>query len=121
MIRRFAVVLGWLALAAIVFSTLSPLHLRPRTGHPDLERFAAFFLAGACFAWAYPRRWRLVLFAVVVVAGLLEAAQLLVPGRDAHVHDAVIKAVGGAAGVALAALGAATLAAAGRARVSAAE
>jgi hypothetical protein len=105
MIRRFAFVLGWLALAIIVFSTLSPLHLRPRTGHPDLERFAAFLLAAGCFAWADPPRWRGVLVAVVAVAAGLEAAQLLVPGRDAHVHDAMVKAAGGVAGVILAVLG----------------
>ncbi len=97
-------VLGGLALALIVFSTLSPLHLRPRTGHPDLERFAAFFLAGGCFAWADPPRWRGMLIAVVAIAAGLEAAQLFVPGRDAHVHDAVIKAAGGVAGVLLAVL-----------------
>jgi hypothetical protein len=104
-LRRSAFVLGWLALAIIVFSTLSPLHLRPRTGHPDLERFAAFLLAGGCFAWADPPRWRGVLLAVIVVAAGLEAAQLLVPGRDAHVHDAMVKAAGGAVGVLLAVLG----------------
>jgi di/tricarboxylate transporter len=104
MIRRLAVVLGCLALAIIVFSTLSPLHLRPRTGHPDLERFAAFFLAGGCFAWADPRRWLGMLIAVVAVAAGLEVAQLFVPGRDAHLHDAMIKAAGGGAGVILGAL-----------------
>jgi peptidoglycan/LPS O-acetylase OafA/YrhL len=104
MVRKLAMIGGWLVVAVIVFSTLSPLHLRPKTGHPDLERFAAFFLAGACFAVAYPRHRRLVSAALVVGAALLEAAQLLVPGRDAHVHDAVIKAVGGVAGLTLAAL-----------------
>ena len=104
LIRRIALVLGWLAVAVIVYSTLSPIHLRPRTGHPDFERFAAFFLAGACFAVAYPHQRRLVSAAIVGGACVLEAAQLLVPGRDAHIHDAAIKALGGVVGLTLAAL-----------------
>jgi VanZ family protein len=103
-IRRCALAAGWLLAAIIAFSTLSPLHLRPKTGHPDLERFAAFFLAGVCFAIAYPRYRRWIALSVVVGAALLEAGQLLVPGRDAHVHDAVVKAAGGLIGVALATL-----------------
>ncbi|WP_158914702.1 VanZ family protein [Caulobacter sp. S45] len=104
MVRKLALAIGWLIVAVIVFSTLSPIHLRPKTGHPDFERFVAFFLAGACFAVAYPRHRRWVSAAIVVGACLLEAAQLLVPGRDAHVHDAVVKVVGGLVGMAIAAL-----------------
>ena len=104
MIRRLALVAGWLAVAIIVFATLSPIGLRPKTGHPDLERFGAFFLAGACFAVAYPKRRRWVSVAIIIGAGLLEAGQLLVPGRDAHLHDAIVKAVGGVVGLTLAAL-----------------
>ena len=99
MIRKLALALGCLALAVIVFSTLSPLSLRPKTGYPDLERFVAFFLVAACFAVAFPRRAWMVLVAVVLGAALLEAAQLLVPGRDAHVHDAAVKAAGGVLGL----------------------
>ena len=104
MIRKTALVLGWLTVFMIVYSTLSPIQLRPRTGYPDVERFGAFFLAGGCFAIAYPRHRRWVSLALVVGAGLLEASQLLAPGRHAHLHDAVVKAVGGIVGLTIAAL-----------------
>ena len=89
MIRRLAIVVGGAAVLVIVFATLSPIGLRPKTGHPDLESFGAFFLAGACFAIGYPRYRRWVSMGIVIGASALEAAQLLVPGRDVHVHDAV--------------------------------
>ena len=104
MVRKLALVAGWLVVAVIVFSTLSPIHLRPKTGHPDLERFAAFFLAGGFFAVAYPRYRRWVSAGIVIGAIGLEAAQLLVPGRDAHIHDAVVKVIGGVLGLTLTAL-----------------
>ena len=104
MIRRLAIVVGWMAVLTIVFATLSPIGLRPKTGHPDLERFGAFFLAGACFAIGYPRFRRWASLAIVVGAAMLEAGQLLVPGRDAHVHDAIVKIIGGIVGLTLAAL-----------------
>ncbi len=94
---------AWLALAAIVFVTLSPLGLRPETGEPpQLERFAAFLVLGGLFAAAYPRRWPVVMIALVVLAGVLEASQALAPTRHAHVRDAMAKAFGafvGASGV----------------------
>ena len=104
MVRRLAIIIGWMAVVAIVFSTLSPISLRPRTGHPDTERFVAFFIAGACFAIGYPRYRRWVSLGIVVGGTLLEVAQLTVPGRDAHVHDALVKIAGGVAGLTLAAL-----------------
>ncbi len=103
-IRKFALLCGWLLIAVIVFSTLSPIALRPKTGHPDLERFAAFFLAGLAVAVAYPTRANIAAVSFVIGACVLEAAQLFVPGRDAHIHDAFIKALGGLFGVMAAAL-----------------
>ncbi|MGC1302348.1 MAG: hypothetical protein WA840_08230 [Caulobacteraceae bacterium] len=103
-VRAFAAALGFSVIAIILFSTLSPISLRPKTGHPDLERFAAFFLAGGCLTIAYPRRPFVVGVALVLGACLAEAAQLLAPGRDARVHDAVVKASGGVIGLALAAV-----------------
>ena len=104
MVRKLAIITGWMAVIAIVFSTLSPIGLRPRTGHPDAERFLAFFLAGACLAIGYPRCRRWVSLGIVVGGALLEAGQFLVAGRDAHVHDAAVKVVGGVVGITLAAI-----------------
>jgi hypothetical protein len=87
-----------LGLMIVVF-TLCPLSIRPKTGHPDVERFAAFFITALVFTLALPRRARLVLVGVTAMAIVLEAAQLLVPGRDGRVADALVKALGGALGV----------------------
>ncbi len=94
-------ILGFgLALLIIIF-TLGPVGLRPQTGHPNIERFLAFVAVAATFTLALPRRrlvW--VLIGVVCMAIGLEFGQLLVPGRDARVTDALFKVLGGVVGVA---------------------
>jgi len=57
---------AWLLLAAIAYSTLSPIELRPVTGFSaDLERFVAFAAVGAAFCLGYPkRRFAIVLMVV---------------------------------------------------------
>ncbi len=100
MLRKASVALGGLIMAFIVYATLCPIQGRPKTGHPDLERFAAFFLVGALLSIGLPNRRRILGVGIVIAACALEAAQLLIPTRDAHIHDALVKAVGGLAGVA---------------------
>ena len=86
---------AWALLAAIAFSTLAPIELRPVTPVPaDLERFVAFALVGAAFCIGYPKRRVPILLLVLAGVGLLEIAQHLVPGRHGHFHDAVVKASG---------------------------
>ncbi len=87
----------------MVFATLAPAGLRPRTGHAALERFAAFLALGALLTWALPRRpgWAFAL--VCLAATALELAQKLAPGRHARLHDALEKMAGGVSGVVLAA------------------
>lgn len=102
--RRLARGLGWIAAAYVAFVTLSPIRYRPQTGHPNLERFAAFFLIGAAFSLGYPTVRRRVSAMLVLGAAALEAGQLFVPGRDAHISDAGVKALGALAGLTLAAL-----------------
>ena len=91
-----------LAVSTIVLATLSLVGLRPKTCFPGLKRFSAFFLSGASFSVGYPRHrdWAL---AILMGGALLEACQLPVPDRDARVHDAVVKVVGGVVGMTLAA------------------
>jgi VanZ family protein len=99
MIQRVSTVVGWLALAFIVYATLSPTNARPVLAGPQLEHFAAFFLVGLAFALGYPSR---VLFVVVIVVGAavgLEALQMLTPDRHARVTDAFVKALGGIGGI----------------------
>lgn len=79
--------------------TLGPVGLRPQLGHPLMERFAAYVALGAAFSVAYPRRRAWVALAVACAACGLEVGQLLVPGRDARVADALVKAVGAVSGV----------------------
>ncbi|MGB3539571.1 MAG: VanZ family protein [Mesorhizobium sp.] len=100
MIRRFARVLAWLLLAAILFVTISPIRMRPETGEPaDVERLIAFAVVGFAFILGYPRHWILVTCLVAGSAFAFEAAQLLSPSRHAHLHDAAIKAIGGVGGI----------------------
>lgn len=99
MIQRLSVIAGWLALAFIVFVTLSPMEARPSIGSPHLEHFIAFALIGLAFALAYPNR---ILFVVVIVVGAafgLEALQLLTPDRHARAADALVKSLGGISGI----------------------
>lgn len=92
--------ISWLLLAALIFVTLCPIKLRPVSGAPpDLERFVAFAVLGAIFAFGYPKNRVIILFFLVAFAGSLEALQQFIPTRDARVHDAVIKAIGAFMGV----------------------
>jgi len=99
MTKNLALVAAWGLAAAIVVMTLGPVGLRPQFGHPSIERFAAYLALGAAFSVAYPRQRFWVALAVVCGALGLEMGQLLVPGRDARISDAVVKAIGAVAGV----------------------
>ena len=99
MIQRLSVVAAWLALAFIIFVTLSPIGARPSIGSSHLEHFGAFALIGLAFALAYPNRI-LTIVAIVVGAALgLEALQLLTSDRHARAADALVKALGGISGI----------------------
>ena len=102
-VNRLAAILGWLILAAIAFSTFSPIQLRPQTGHVVLERVLAFAALGAAFGVGYPRRLALAAGVTVLAAIGLEAGQLLIPGRHARLIDAGEKLAGGMIGLAIAA------------------
>jgi VanZ family protein len=100
--RRVLRIAAWLALAVIIFATLSPIGLRPQTHLPvNMERGAAYFLAGALFGLAYPRHilWAAVLLAIGAVG--LELAQMLQPSRHGRGLDALFKLGGAWLGLAL--------------------
>jgi VanZ family protein len=99
MIQKVAKLTGWLALAFIVYATLSPIDARPSLASPHLEHFAAFALMGLAFALAYPSRVLLVVVIVVGAAVGLEALQGLTPDRHGRVADAFVKALGGVGGI----------------------
>jgi hypothetical protein len=99
MIQRLSVIAGWLALAFIIFVTLSPIEARPSVGSSHLEHFTVFALIGFAFAMAYPSRILLVVVIVVGAAFGLEALQLLTPDRHARATDALVKSLGGISGI----------------------
>jgi hypothetical protein len=99
MVQRVSIVAGWLALAFIVYATLSPINARPVLAGPQFEHFAAFALTGLAFGLAYPHRF-LFVFAIIVGSAFgLEALQLLTPDRHGRVLDALVKAAGGICGI----------------------
>ena len=99
MIQKVSIIAGWLALAFIVYATLSPIDARPVVASPQFEHFAAFALMGVAFGLAYPNRLFLVVAIVVGSAFALEALQLLTPDRHGRLLDALVKAAGGICGI----------------------
>ena len=99
MIQKASTIAGWLALAFIVYATLSPIDDRPVIASAHLEHFAAFGLVGLAFALAYPNRLLVIAAIVVGSAFGLEALQLLTPDRHGRAIDALVKAAGGACGI----------------------
>ncbi len=98
--RRVALVMVWMVLGMIVFSTLSPLGLRPRLGaFVHVERLGAFAVLGFLFVIVYPRRWLVVLVAVMSLAVGLEYMQTLVADRHSRWSDLAVKMAGGVFGV----------------------
>ena len=102
MLHKLIAAAAWTTLAFIAFATLSPLALRPEFGDANLERFGAYALAGLLMALAYPRHLIPVALFVVGVATVLEVLQLVTPDRHGQFENAVVKAVGGIAGVTVA-------------------
>ena len=99
MVQRVSAIVGWLALAFIVYATLSPINDRPVVAGPQFEHFAAFSVIGLAFSLAYPKRVFLVAAIILISAFGLEALQLLTPDRHARLLDALVKAAGGFCGI----------------------
>jgi VanZ family protein len=103
MTNRFApvfAVAAWLALAAIIFVTVSPIGLRPHDVLPvNLDRALAFALVAVLFVMAYPRHWLWIAVALTIGAGAIELLQELSSTRHARFDDALVKAAGALGGV----------------------
>src|SRR5258708_21363539 len=66
--RSIAAVLGPVILSVVIFTTVSPDNLRPRTGEPaDVERFLAFAAISGAFAFSYPHHFPLLLCLILFV------------------------------------------------------
>lgn len=96
-------ILGWVALLAIVVLSLVPGSERPHTGAPTFtEHIAAYIVAGTFLSIGYcstSRRNISLWFLLLLLAGILETLQMLVPGRNPRVVDFLASGAGAAAGV----------------------
>lgn len=100
MTHKLFVAAAWASLALIAAVTLLPQGFRPHLFSQRVEHLLAFGAVGLLFGLAYPRRLALVAVIVLGSATLLEALQLVAPGRHANVADLVAKLIGGTAGLA---------------------
>ncbi|QFI68492.1 hypothetical protein EKH55_3618 [Sinorhizobium alkalisoli] len=101
--RRAVSLVAWLLLAVVVYSTLSPVGMRPHIGNwVQFERFGAYGALGLSFAMAYPRRRGLVLTVLLAGAAGLELLQMVLPDRHARFGDLAVKMAGTACGVCVA-------------------
>ena len=94
--------LGWVGVLIIGVLSLLPGAARPHTGAPSqLEHYAAYLLVGFFLALGYPRRRNIlaIAFFLALYAGLLECAQLYIPGRTARLIDALVGSIGAWTGI----------------------
>jgi VanZ family protein len=97
-------VVAWLLAAAVTFATLGPASYRPHSElGQDGEHAFAFVLVGLAFGLAYPRHRSTVVVTVLLI-GVLELLQLLVPGRHARLEDFLVDAIAACVGFVVAAL-----------------
>jgi hypothetical protein len=103
--RRLFQAIGWLSVVAIAVLSLVAPSMRPVTFVPhDIEHAAIFAIAGFALGFGYPQRTARNMLMMIVFAAAIEFAQFYAPGRHPRLIDFVIDALGGCAGVAVAAL-----------------
>ena len=99
-LRTAALLAFALVLVVIIYATIVPIALRPKTGHLHPERMLTFLALGATSIIAFPRTpWRVVVI-VCSIACCLEWIQTFVPTRDGRLSDALEKSFGETLGVA---------------------
>ena len=94
------------SLLAIVAASAVPPNYRATVeivGSGVVEHVIAYAICGFSFVLGFTqRRAVFVFFGLAVLAGLLEFAQVYVPGRHARISDAVMSAAGAGLGILLA-------------------
>jgi VanZ family protein len=96
---------AWLLTIAIIVLSLVPPSLRPETAVPhNFEHFSIFFATGVAFGVGYSVRVYLATVMLVIFAGAIELAQILVPGRHARLSDFIVDALAACVGAAIASL-----------------
>jgi len=94
---------AWLLAVAVTFATLGPPQYRPHAAVTHAgEHALAFVLVGLAFGVAYPRHRPIAAGLSVILIGILELLQLLVPGRHARLEDFVVDALTALLGFAIA-------------------
>ncbi|MGY4478420.1 hypothetical protein ACVILL_005834 [Bradyrhizobium sp. USDA 3364] len=92
--------LAWGFLLGLFIVTDTTLALRPHTLiSPNVDRFAALFIIGATFSFAYPKHVLPILLVLLVVVVGFELIQRLIPHRHGYVMDMLVKGTGCCAGV----------------------
>jgi VanZ family protein len=93
---------AWFLVAVITVLSLVPPSLRPEPGtQHNLEHFAIFMATGLAFGVGYGRKTGVVMVALVLFAGMIELAQIVIPGRHARLSDFIVDAVAMCVGVAV--------------------
>jgi VanZ family protein len=94
--------LAWTLLLTIVCLSLSPAPMRPQSGFSiGLEHFGFFALAAFMFSLGHGWPLTYCLTSLIVFNGLVEWAQMLVPGRHARFSDFAVKSLGIVVGLAI--------------------
>jgi VanZ family protein len=98
-------IIAWLPAAAVTFATLGPARLRPHSNlGQDGEHTLAFILIGLAFGFAYTGNRLRTAAVAVILSGVLELLQLVVPGRHARLEDFIVDALEACAGLIIAAV-----------------
>ena len=103
--EKAARIAAWILALAIVILSIVPAEFRPQTSMPhQFEHFAIFFATGVAYMCGYSQRALKVAIALGL-PGMIEIAQIYVPGRHARFSDFIVDAAALCAGLALASVG----------------
>ena len=92
--------LAWGLILGLFIVTDTTLAFRPHTLiSPNADRFAALFVVGAVFSFAYPKHVLPILLALLAVIVGFELIQKLLAGRHGYIKDIFVKGAGCCAGV----------------------
>ncbi|WP_162939520.1 VanZ family protein [Neorhizobium sp. NCHU2750] len=98
-LSRVYILTFWLILLVIIFSTASPIALRPPVMITvNLDRGLAFAGLSMFAMLAYPKRVATTLFASIALPSVIEASQFLSATRHPHLLDVYVKSIGAALG-----------------------
>jgi VanZ family protein len=92
-----------IGVATIVVLSIVPGPYRPHVLQaPKLEHLAAYFVAGAVLLISFieQRRYILIGLCLSLLAGILEIAQISIPGRESKLSDWAVSSLGAWAGIA---------------------